>query len=212
MAEEKQQSAEEQAEVKEPEKKEEEKQEEKSPESQIDAKFKEIEERYKKQLDGLNRRNSELENTLNEMKKEKMSEKEKAQFELQEARKERERIEAEAKQYRVGLLKAQAINEAGLTSEAAEFITAEDEEEIREQLARFKDFLDKSFKSREEYLGRFGKGTPPKSGDSADRKIEDYTEKELEALAKTNPKKLDDLIYEQRIRLGIVEPPKNKEQ
>lgn len=207
MADEKRSQAEEQADVEEPqeEKKEvqKEKQEEQSSESRIDDKLKELEEKYKKQLAGLDRRNSELENQIEEMQKEKMSEKEKAQFELEKAKKEREQIEVEAKNYRVGLLKAQSINEAELPSEAAEFITAEDEDGIKEQIARLKDFLDKNFKSREEYLSKFGKGTPPKSGNSPERKIEDYNEDELQALAKTNPKKLDELIEEQRQRKSV---------
>ena len=210
MAEEKHPQSEESAEVKE-EPKQEEKQEEQSSESRIDDKLKELDEQYQKQIAGLHRRNSELENSLKEMQREKMSEKEKAQADLEEAIKKREQIEVESKNYRVGYLKARAINEAGLSSDATEFIhvdiESDDEdilkEEIQKNVAKFKDFLDKTFKTREEYLSKFGKGTPPKGGDSPEKDANDYTEEELANMAKTNPAKLDEIINKQTERASV---------
>jgi len=148
----------------------------------------EMQERFKKETSGLNRRNSELERKLEEAEKEKMSEQERLEYEKKQWETEREKARQEAEEYRIGLLREKKVHEAGLGPEAVDLLTGKDEESIDKQIAYFKTLVDKRVKEQleQEISQRFPNRQKPKAGgDSGELTYEDMmnmSEDEVKAL------------------------------
>lgn len=102
----------------------------------------EVKEKFKSEVAGLNRRNSELEKELKKKDLEKLSEKERIQAELDEARKEKERIEREAADIVRGRNVDKALYDAGLAQDFAKRIIGDTDEEIKADVKTLKKFLE----------------------------------------------------------------------
>lgn len=97
---------------------------------------------HKKQISGLDKRNSELENELKEERKSKLTDQEKAQQDLEDAKKETEREKQETARLKKERLIEKSVFDAGLPSEFAKRINGETEEEITKDVKAFKDFIE----------------------------------------------------------------------
>jgi len=100
-----------------------------------------VKEKFKTEISGLNRRNSELEKELRKKDLEKLSEKERIQAELDEARAEKDRIEHEAREIVRGRNVDKALYDAGLSQEFAKRIIGDDEESIKADVKKLKEFM-----------------------------------------------------------------------
>ena len=130
--------------------------------AEANAKLKtELEERYKKEIAGLNKRNSELEGKVKKTELEKMSEAERIEAERKELEAEKQTI----KQQKIDLMVAKELANSGLPEEFAKRISGETEDEIKADVKWLKDFL--TTKAHELSEGEIAKrlgGEPPKGG------------------------------------------------
>ena len=130
--------------------------------AEANAKLKaELEERYKKEIAGLNKRNSELEGKVKKTELEKMSEAERIEAERKELEAEKQTI----KQQKIDLMVAKELANSGLPEEFAKRISGETEDEIKADVKWLKDFL--TTKAHELSQGEIAKrlgGEPPKGG------------------------------------------------
>lgn len=137
----------------------------------VSEKINEVEERYKKEISGLNRRNSDLEKKLEQEQLKGKSEAEKIEIERQRAIEEAAAAKSEAEQYRIGLLREKLIHEAGLTPNDSVLITAPDEDGIKKQVDYLKqhdkEVADRAVETvRKEWFG----GGKPNAGNT-DKKL-----------------------------------------
>ena len=134
--------------------------------AEANAKLKaEQEERYKKEIAGLNKRNSELEGKVKKTELEKMSEAERIEAERKELEAEQQTI----KQQKIDLMVAKELANSGLPEEFAKRISGETEDEIKADVKWLKDFL--TTKAHELSQGEIAKrlgGEPPKGGQKPD--------------------------------------------
>ena len=134
--------------------------------AEANAKLKaELEERYKKEIAGLNKRNSELESKVKKTELEKMSEAERIEAERKELEAEKQTI----KQQKIDLMVAKELANSGLPEEFAKRISGETEDEIKADVKWLKDFL--TSKARELSEGEIAKrlaGDAPKGGQKTD--------------------------------------------
>lgn len=134
--------------------------------AEANAKLKaELEERYKKEIAGLNKRNSELEGKVKKTEMEKMSEAERIEAERRELEAEKQAI----KQQKIDLMVARELASSGLPEEFAKRISGETEDEIKADVKWLKDFL--TSKAHELSEGEIAKrlgGEPPKGGQKTD--------------------------------------------
>ena len=134
--------------------------------AEANAKLKaELEERYKKEIAGLNKRNSELEVKVKKTELEKMSEAERIEAERKELEAEKQTI----KQQKIDLMVAKELANSGLPEEFAKRISGETEDEIKADVKWLKDFL--TSKAHELSEGEIAKrlgGEPPKGGQKTD--------------------------------------------
>lgn len=107
----------------------------------LDAKLAEIEKRWKSEISGLNRRNSELEKALQEKELSALSEKERAAKEIELAKAEKDRILAETEAIKTDRLKEKAIMDKGLPLDFAQYISAKDESAIAEQAEKLSRYI-----------------------------------------------------------------------
>ena len=130
--------------------------------AEANAKLKaELEERYKKEIAGLNKRNSELEGKVKKAEQEKMTEAERIEAERKELEAEKQTI----KQQKIDLMVAKELANSGLPEEFAKRISGETEDEIKADVKWLKDFL--TTKAHELSQGEIAKrlgGEPPKGG------------------------------------------------
>lgn len=125
----------------------------------------ELEERYKKEIAGLNKRNSELEGKVKKTELEKMSEAERIEAERKELEAEKQTI----KQQKIDLMVAKELANSGLPEEFAKRISGETEDEIKADVKWLKDFL--TSKAHELSEGEIAKrlaGDTPKGGQKTD--------------------------------------------
>ena len=130
--------------------------------AEANAKLKtELEERYKKEIAGLNKRNSELEGKVKKTELEKMSEAERIEAERKELEAEKQTI----KQQKIDLMVAKELANSGLPEEFAKRISGETEDEIKADVKWLKDLLTSMAHelSEGEIAKRLG-GEPPKGG------------------------------------------------
>jgi cell division septum initiation protein DivIVA len=119
----------------------------------------------KSEISGLNRRNSELEKELKKKDLEKLSEKERIQAELDEAREEKKRIEQEAAEIIRGRNVDKELYDAGLSVEFAKRVIGQTEEEIKADVKALKKFIDAEInKGIEAEVNRRLSGKPPQAG------------------------------------------------
>jgi hypothetical protein len=134
--------------------------------AEANAKLKaELEERYKKEIAGLNKRNSELEGKVKKTELEKMSEAERIEAERKELEAEKQAI----KQQKIDLMVAKELANSGLPEEFAKRISGETEDEIKADVKWLKDFL--TSKAHELSEGEIAKrlgGEAPKGGQKPD--------------------------------------------
>lgn len=120
---------------------------------------------YKKEIAGLNRRNSELERERDELAKEKMGTEERLEYERQQTEAARRGYE----EMQASLLRRDIASEFELSSEAASFLTGSDEETIRQNAERLKATIDKETQKGvdQEVTRRFGSAKKPQGGEPA---------------------------------------------
>lgn len=114
--------------------------------AKIDNAIKAAQEAWKKEIAGLNRRNSELEKSLQEKELEKLNEKERAQKELELAKAEKDKILSET----VKLKRQTAVVGKGLDPEFANLISGNTDEEITQSVSTIQTYIEKEVAKRME--------------------------------------------------------------
>jgi hypothetical protein len=164
----------------------------KQPESTIDeSKVQELiakalaeqAEKYKSEISGLNRRVSEIDKEKQELAKAKMSDVEKLDFERKEAEKARKLAE----DYRLNLVKLDALAKEGLPTDYADYIHSPDEMTMREKIKALKALREKEIaEARKQWeLQTIPNQKPPKTGGDVA-----LTKEQLYALSEEEIKKI----------------------
>ena len=136
--------------------------------TEIEKRLAELEQKYPKELAGLNKRNSELENKLKALEREKMTEAEK----LEAMRKEVEEEKQSAKREKMDFLKLKHLTGAGLPEDFAKRITGESEEDIKADVLTVKAFVESlAHKLSDSEIAKKLGGTAPKGGETGNAKI-----------------------------------------
>jgi len=130
-------------------------------EVQDDSKIREIEEKYKKEIAGLNKRVSEFEKKTKALEAEKLTEAEKIALAQKDLEEERTTLRNQLKEYTI----KEALVGAGLSIELARSISGESKEEIAASVKTLKGILDSEAKkiADAEINKRLG-GRPPTGG------------------------------------------------
>ena len=145
------------------------------PKVESTDKLVELEERYKKELAGLNKRNSELEKKVKATEAEKMTEAERLEAERKELQAEKDAIKRE----KINLQIVKELASVGLPADFANRISGETEDEIKADAKALKDFLDKkAHELSEAEIAKRLKGEVPKGGETKKK----LTEAEIEKL------------------------------
>lgn len=145
------------------------------PKVELDNKLVELEEKYKKELAGLNKRNSELEKKVKLTEQEKMTEAERIEAERKELQAEKDSIKRE----RINLQIIKELASVGLPADFANRISGETEDEIKADVKALNKFLDERAHERSEAeIAKRLKGEVPKGGDIKTK----LTEAEIEKL------------------------------
>ena len=149
--------------------------EEPKVEQELDSKLVELEEKYKKELAGLNKRNSELEKKVKLTEQEKMTEAEKLEAERKELQAEKDSIKRE----KINLQIIKELASVGLPADFANRISGETEEEIKADVKALNKYLDtRAHELSEAEIAKRLKGDNPKGGDTKTK----LTEAEIEKL------------------------------
>ena len=149
--------------------------EEPKVEQELDSKLVELEEKYKKELAGLNKRNSELEKKVKLTEQEKMTEAEKLEAERKELQAEKDSIKRE----RINLQIIKELASVGLPADFANRISGETEDEIKADVKALNKYLDtRAHELSEAEIAKRLKGENPKGGDAKTK----LTEAEIEKL------------------------------
>lgn len=130
-----------------------------APADTLAKRIEQLETQYKAELAGLNRRNSELEKALKEKEREKLDETARARAELDDIIKEQEL----AKKETVALRKSARVLEAGLPAHVAQWISADTDDTICEEISSFKALVDEvaTAKYKDEIARKFGSTAAP---------------------------------------------------
>lgn len=127
----------------------------------IAQKTAEIAERYKKEIAGLNKRNSELEKKVKLTEQEKMTEAERLEAERKELQAEKDAIKRE----KINLQIIKELASVGLPPDFANRISGETEDEIKADVKAMKEFLDKkAHELSEAEIAKRLQGDIPKGG------------------------------------------------
>ena len=149
--------------------------EEPKVEQELDSKIVELEEKYKKELAGLNKRNSELEKKVKLTEQEKMTEAEKLEAERKELQAEKDTIKRE----KINLQIIKELASVGLPADFANRISGETEDEIKADVKALNKYLDtRAHELSEAEIAKRLKGENPKGGDTKTK----LTEAEIEKL------------------------------
>ena len=126
-----------------------------------------IEKRFKSELDGLNRRNSLLEKKLEEAEKEKMTEKERADYDLKQAKEAVEKARREAQEFQLERTRLEKLFAVGLDADASGFVGGASAEEIEARVKMLNEYIDRraSVRVEAEVKKRFGEAGKPGGGD-----------------------------------------------
>ncbi len=131
------------------------------PKVESTDKLVELEEKYKKELAGLNKRNSELEKKVKLTEQEKMTETERLEAERKELQAEKDAIKRE----KINLQIIKELASVGLPQEFAKRISGTTEEEIEQDVLDLKSFLDKrAHELSESEIAKRLQGDTPKGG------------------------------------------------
>ena len=145
------------------------------PKVETTDKLVELEEKYKKELAGLNKRNSELEKKVKLTEQEKMTEAEKLEAERKELQAEKDSIKRE----KINLQIIKELASVGLPADFANRISGENEDEIKADVKALNKFLDERAHERSEAeIAKRLKGDIPRGGDTKTK----LTEAEIEKL------------------------------
>jgi len=145
------------------------------PKVEATDKLVELEEKYKKELAGLNKRNSELEKKVKLTEQEKMTEAEKLEAERKELQAEKDSIKRE----RINLQIIKELASVGLPADFANRISGETEDEIKADVKALNKYLDtRAHELSEAEIAKRLKGDIPKGGDPKTK----LTEAEIEKL------------------------------
>ena len=138
-------------------------------------KLAELEEKYKKELAGLNKRNSELEKKVKATEAEKMTEAERLEAERKELQAEKDAIKRE----KINLQITKELASVGLPADFANRISGETEDEIKADVKALNKYLDtRAHELSEAEIAKRLKGENPKGGDTKPK----LTEAEIEKL------------------------------
>ena len=138
-------------------------------------KLAELEEKYKKELAGLNKRNSELEKKVKATEAEKMTEAERLEAERKELQAEKDAIKRE----KINLQIIKELANVGLPADFANRISGETEDEIKADVKALNKYLDtRAHELSEAEIAKRLKGENPKGGDTKPK----LTEAEIEKL------------------------------
>jgi hypothetical protein len=112
-------------------------------------------ESHKKEIAGLNRRNSELEKALKEkedhekeLELKSLDEKERSKRELELAKEEKKKIEEETQKLKIERIIDKSLFDVGLPQEFAKHINGETEEEIKDDISGLNEFINKQVEDR----------------------------------------------------------------
>jgi hypothetical protein len=127
------------------------------------AEFENYKQQTKKELDGLNRKNSELEKEKKALERAKLSEEEKAKAELEDLKSQAEKERAELQQARRERTIEHALVDSGLPIALASRINGNTDEEIEADVKGFSEYINAEVEKRVEAVinSRLG-GQPPK--------------------------------------------------
>lgn len=168
---------------------------EKKPEFDPEAFKADIEKRFKTEINGLNRRNSELEKKLEEAEKAKMTEKERAEFDLKRAKEEADKARREAQEFQLERTRLERLYAAGLDADAAGFVGGGTPEEIDERVKKLNEYIERRASARveAEVKKRFDGAGKPGGGDKAGTKLtyDDVLKMSDADLQKLPPETLD---------------------
>ena len=158
----------------------------------IEARFNKLEETHKAEVAGLNRKNSEREKEVEQLKLDKLEGKERAEKELELLKTEKERILAETGKIKIDRLIEKSLIDSELPVEFANRIKGDDEANIKEDVQKFKTFIDAQIEKGVEAqvnarLAGKGPEAGAKLGDGTEREklIAQYNEAEKAGDAKT---------------------------
>lgn len=131
----------------------------------------------KKEIAGLNRKNSEYEKAIQAKELEKLSEKERAEAELEIKRKEKEQLDNEIKNLSRSRVVDKVLFENNIPPDFADRIKGETEEEIIKDVKSLNDYINKLVEERKtkEINAALG-GRAPVAGDTAGRQVITRTE------------------------------------
>lgn len=155
----------------------------------------EVEKRFKTEINGLNRRNSELEKKLEEMEKAKMSEKERVEYDLQKAKEEAEKARREAHEFQLARTRLEKLFASGLDADAADFVGGATPEEIEGRIKKLNDYIERRASARveAEVKRRFEDTAKPGGSDRPGGKLSyaDITKMSDAEIQKLPPETLD---------------------
>ncbi len=131
--------------------------------AKIDAAINEVSNNFKSEIAGLNRKNSEMQETLKQKELEGKSDAEKTEL----MRLEKEKIEQEIVALNRGRLIDKHLDSAGLPLEFAKRISGEDEANIEIDIREFSEYIDKLAQEKADKIinERLG-GKPPEGGET----------------------------------------------
>jgi len=97
----------------------------------------------KKEIAGLNRKNTEYEKTIQTKELEKLSEKERAEAELEIKRKEKEQLDSEIKNLARSRIVDKTLFDSGMPSDFSDRIKGDNEDEIKADVKKLNEYIDK---------------------------------------------------------------------
>jgi hypothetical protein len=131
--------------------------------AKIDAALATHSETWKKEIQGLNKRNSELEKKLQEKDLEKLNVEERSKKELELAQAEKDKVVNET----ISLKRENAVVGKGLDKSFAKLISGKTDEEIEKDVTSLKSFIDKEIsKGMEAERNKLLGGGAPRSGNT----------------------------------------------
>ncbi len=131
----------------------------------------------KKEIAGLNRKNSEYEKAIQAKELEKLSEKERAEAELEIKRKEKEQLDNEIKNLSRSRVVDKILFENNIPPDFANRIKGETEEEITKDIKMFNDYINKIVEERvTKQVNEKLSGRAPVAGNTAGKQVITRTE------------------------------------
>lgn len=138
-------------------------------EEKIEKALADQQKKWKAEIDGLNRKNNELNKKLKDAELEKLSEEERIKAELEEAREEKKKVEQEASQFRRQLTVEKMVRKYNLPENFSNRLQGNDESEIEADAQSIAEFLSGEVQRRaSEDVNKKLSGKPPQGGKTSD--------------------------------------------